>query len=125
VKPSDIQDQFKDLGIAVWGVTNEDPGTILEFHQVWELNFPLLRDVDGQHVDAWGIRNTECEAGSVAFGTPHHRREPGRGHPDRPDLDHLLVRPDRAVHANRAVTVATHGAKGAIDPVTLEERLSC
>jgi len=71
VKLSDIQDQFEDLGVAVVGMTYDDPGTILEFHEAWDLNFPLLRDVDGQHVDAWGIRNTEYEEGSFAYGIPY------------------------------------------------------
>ena len=34
-------------------------------------SLPLLRDVDGQHVDAWGIRNEEYGPGTFAYGIPH------------------------------------------------------
>ena len=35
------------------------------------LAYPLLRDVDSQHVDAWGIRNEEYGPGTFAYGIPH------------------------------------------------------
>ena len=71
MKLSDIQDQFEDLGIAVVGMTYDDTEVILEFHQEWDLNFPILRDVDARHVDAWGIRNLEYEEGTFAYGVPY------------------------------------------------------
>lgn len=71
MKLSDIQDQFEDLGIGVVGMTYDDREIIQAFHQEWDLTFPILRDMDGQHVDAWGIRNTEYEEGSFAYGIPY------------------------------------------------------
>jgi len=71
VKLSDIHDQFEDLGVGVAGMVYDDPEVILDFHREWDIPFPLLRDVDGQHVDAWGIRNVEYEEGSFAYGIPY------------------------------------------------------
>ncbi len=71
MKLNDIDDQFEDLGVSVVGMTYDDLEKIQQFHQKWELTFPLLRDVDGQHVDAWGIRNEEYGEGSFAEGIPH------------------------------------------------------
>ncbi len=52
-------------------MTYDKPELIREFHQEWKLAYPLLRDVDGQHVDAWGIRNEEYGEGTFAYGIPH------------------------------------------------------
>ena len=56
VKLSDIENKFAAIGVRVSGMTYDDADTIQEFHNKWGLAYPLLRDVDGQHVDAWGIR---------------------------------------------------------------------
>lgn len=71
MKLSDIRDQFADLGVGVVGMTYDPPAEIKAFHEEWSLNYPLLRDVNGQHVDAWGIRNEEYGEGSFAEGIPH------------------------------------------------------
>ena len=52
-------------------MTYDAPELIRAFHDEWELEYPLLRDVDGQHVDAWGIRNEEYGEGTFAYGIPH------------------------------------------------------
>jgi peroxiredoxin len=52
-------------------MTYDKPELIRAFHDEWELEYPLLRDVDGQHVDAWGIRNEEYGEGTFAYGIPH------------------------------------------------------
>ena len=71
MKLNDIRDQFEALGVGVVGMTYDKPELIREFHQEWKLAYPLLRDVDGQHVDAWGIRNEEYGPGTFAYGIPH------------------------------------------------------
>ena len=71
VKLNDIRSDFQDIGVGVVGMTYDDPQIIREFHEKWALGYPLLRDVDGQHVDAWGIRNEEYGEGSFSFGIPH------------------------------------------------------
>ena len=71
MKLSDIQTDFEELGIGVAGMTYDDPELIKAFHDEWGIAYPLLRDVDGAHVDAWGIRNEEYTEGSFAYGIPH------------------------------------------------------
>lgn len=71
MKLSDIEDQFGGLGVGLVGMTYDDPEKILAFHEEWDLAYPLLRDVDGQHVDAWGIRNEEYGPDSFAYNIPH------------------------------------------------------
>ncbi|MDG1704665.1 MAG: redoxin domain-containing protein [Pseudomonadales bacterium] len=71
VKLSDIQDKFQAIGVNVGGMTYDEADVIQQFHAEWGLTYPLLRDVDGQHVDAWGIRNEEYGPGTFAYGIPH------------------------------------------------------
>ncbi len=71
MKLNDIAGQFEALGVGVVGMTYDKPELIDRFSRKWKLQFPLLRDVDGQHVDAWGIRNEEYQEGSFAYGIPH------------------------------------------------------
>ena len=71
VKLSDIEDKFAAIGVSVSGMTYDEADIIQEFHSTWGLAYPLLRDVDGQHVDAWGIRNEEYGPGTFAYGIPH------------------------------------------------------
>ena len=67
MKLNNIQSQFEDMGVAVVGMTYDKPEIIEKFNQKWEIGFPLLRDVDRQHVEAWGIRNEAYEEGSFAY----------------------------------------------------------
>lgn len=71
MKLNEIHGQFEALGVSVAGMTYDKPEHIRQFHDEWELEFPLLRDVDGQHVDAWGIRNEQYGEGTFAYGIPH------------------------------------------------------
>ncbi|MEO1787758.1 MAG: redoxin domain-containing protein, partial [Pseudomonadota bacterium] len=64
-------DHASNADAEVFELVYDDPEVILDFHQEWDIPFPLLRDVDGQHVDAWGIRNVEYEEGSFAYGIPY------------------------------------------------------
>ncbi len=68
---NEITKKFEALGVKVAGMTYDEPDEIKQFHQKWKLAFPILRDVDRQHVDAWGIRNEEYNEGSFAYGIPH------------------------------------------------------
>jgi peroxiredoxin Q/BCP len=71
VKLNDIRDQFEAIGVGVVGMTYDKPEIIRQFHEKWEIGYPLLRDVDRQHVEAWGIRNEEYGPGTFAYGVPH------------------------------------------------------
>ena len=71
MKLNDIQDQFEAIGVGVAGMTFDKPEIIEEFHKKWEIGYPVLRDVDRQHVEAWGIRNLEYGPGTFAYGVPY------------------------------------------------------
>jgi len=71
VKLNDIQDQFADINVGIVGMTYDKPDIIQSFHKKWEIGYPVLRDVDLQHVEAWGIRNEEYGEGTFAYGVPH------------------------------------------------------
>jgi peroxiredoxin len=71
VKLNDIRDQFEAIGVGVVGMTYDKPEFIQAFCQKWEIEYPFLRDVDRQHVEAWGIRNEEYGPGTFGYGIPH------------------------------------------------------
>ena len=71
MKLNNIEGQFEELGVGVAGITYDTPEIIQQFCDEWDIAFPLLRDIDGQHVDAWGIRNEEYGPGTFAYGIPH------------------------------------------------------
>lgn len=77
------------LGINVAGMTYDAQEILAAFHAEAELGFPLLRDVDAEHANAYGVRNEQYEPGHRAYGIPH----PGI----------LFVRPDGTVAAKFAV----------------------
>ena len=45
--------------------------TLKEFHDAQSLNYPLLRDVDARHVNAYGVRNEAYGPEHNAYGVPH------------------------------------------------------
>jgi peroxiredoxin len=65
-----IAEDFEQTGVGVVGMTYDEADVIQAFHEEHALNFPLLRDVDARHVNAWGIRNEEYGEGSFAYGIP-------------------------------------------------------
>ena len=71
MKLNNIADEFKALGVNVTGITYDKPEEIKSFHAEWSLQFPLLRDIDAQHVNAWGIRNERYGKDSSAYGIPY------------------------------------------------------
>ena len=71
MKLNNLQKQFEALGVGLVGMTYDKPEKISAFYDKWSIEFPILRDVDGQHVDAWGIRNEQYGEGSFAYGIPH------------------------------------------------------
>ena len=71
MKLNDLNEQFQEIGIAVAGMTYDTPEVIKAFDAKWEVDFPVLKDVDRQHVDAWGIRNLEYGPGTFGYGIPY------------------------------------------------------
>jgi len=71
VKLNDIKDQFAAIGIGIGGMTYDKPEIIKTFDEKWGIDFPVLKDVELQHVDAWGIRNQEYGPGTFGYGIPY------------------------------------------------------
>ena len=71
MKLNDIRDQFEAIGVGVVGMTYDKPEIIQQFHEKWEIEYPVLRDADRQHVEAWGVRNEAYGEGTFAYGIPH------------------------------------------------------
>ena len=70
MKLNDLQDEFAAIGVGVVGMTYDKPEIIQEFSKKWEIEYPVLKDVDRQHVEAWGVRNQEYGPGTFAYGVP-------------------------------------------------------
>ena len=47
--------KFEGLGVNVAAMTYDSLEILKGFHESKDLGFPLLRDVDGQHVNAFGV----------------------------------------------------------------------
>ena len=71
MKLNDIKDQFAAIGIGIGGMTHDKPEIIKAFDNKWDIDFPVLKDVELQHVDAWGIRNQEYGPGTFGYGIPY------------------------------------------------------
>lgn len=71
MKLNEIKDQFEQLGVGIVGMTYDTPAIIQAFDEKWDIDYPVLRDVDRQHVEAWDIRNEEYGEGTFAYGIPH------------------------------------------------------
>ncbi len=65
------RDEFAAIGVNVAGMTYDSQEVLAGFHAEEQLGYPLLRDVDAQHVNALGIRNEDYEEGHQAYGIPH------------------------------------------------------
>lgn len=76
--------EFEGLGVQVAAMTYDSLEILKGFHGSEELGFPLLRDVDGQHVNALGVPDEDM----------------GRGIP-RPGI--LWLAPDGRINAKFAV----------------------
>ena len=71
MKLNDLRDEFEAIGVGVVGMTYDTPEIIQQFYEKWEIQYPVLRDVERVHVEAWGIRNEEYGPGTFAYGVPH------------------------------------------------------
>ena len=70
-------------------MTYDDLDVLKTFHDANGLEYPLLRDVEAQHVIAYGVLDEDYEPGHRGYGIPH----PGI----------LFIRPDGAVALKFAV----------------------
>ncbi len=65
------QERFAAIGVKLAGMTYDDLSVLKSFHDEQNLGYPLLRDVDAQHVKAYGVLNTEYEPGHRGYGIPY------------------------------------------------------
>ena len=52
-------------------MTYDNASVMSAFVDEQSIGFPMLRDIDGKHVDAWGIRNEDYGPGTFGYGVPH------------------------------------------------------
>jgi peroxiredoxin len=64
------QERFAQIGVQVGAMTYDSLAVLKAFHTEQGLNYPLLRDIERKHVDAYGVRNLEYTEG-MGFGIPH------------------------------------------------------
>ena len=64
-------EKFAALGVGVAAMTYDSQDVLAAFHEEQQLNYPLLRDVDVRHIDAYGVRNTDYEPGDAGYGIPN------------------------------------------------------
>ena len=69
MKLNDLKAQFADIGVGVAGITRHTRDN-QAFDEKWDIEFPILKDVDRQHVDAWGVRN-QYGPGTFGYGIPY------------------------------------------------------
>ncbi|MEM1435082.1 MAG: peroxiredoxin family protein [Pseudomonadota bacterium] len=85
----DYTAEFAALGVNVAAMSYDSLEILDGFYRSYELPYPLLRDVDQQHVKAYGVLNERYKPGHRAYGIPH----PGA----------LLIEPDGRLKAKFAV----------------------
>ncbi|HIL95900.1 MAG TPA: redoxin domain-containing protein [Pseudomonadales bacterium] len=83
-------------------MTYDDYPDALKFHEQHELAIPILRDVNVQHVNSFGILNDKYEPGHWAYGIPLpgiflvdkngtiRAKFAEEDYKDRPDLENVL-----------------------------------
>ena len=71
VQLEEWRERFEALGVRVAGMTYDSQEILAGFHAERSLNYPLLRDIDAQHVNALGIRDLDYEPGESAYGIPY------------------------------------------------------
>ena len=71
VELAEWQERFEALGVNVAAMTYDDRATLASFHNEKRLRYPLLQDVGGKHVIAYGILNEHYQPGESGYGVPH------------------------------------------------------
>lgn len=65
------RERFESLGVNVAAMSYDSRDAQATFHEEQQLGYPLLQDVDVQHVTAFGILNEDYEPGDSGYGIPH------------------------------------------------------
>ena len=71
MKLNDLKAEFDAIGVGIVGRTYDTPEIIKAFDEKWDINYPVLKDVERAHVEAWGVRNESYGPGTFAYGIPH------------------------------------------------------
>ena len=99
---SEHQSDFDELGVQVAVITYEAPEISLKFAEKYDIQYPVLSDVESRHIKAWGLLNTAYEPESRIYGIPHpglflidrngmiYRKFSEEGYKNRPVLDLVI-----------------------------------
>ena len=89
--------RFEEVGVKIAAMTYDSLDILKEFHDYRDLGFPLLRDVDGQHVNALGVPDENLGQGiplpGILWLAPDGRIQAKfavPGYRTRPPLDEVL-----------------------------------
>jgi peroxiredoxin len=69
----EVSEEFRELGFGIATLTYDPPDMLKLAESDFAVNFPLLRDINRKHVEAFGILNKDYSPGDFAYGIP----EPG------------------------------------------------
>ena len=88
---------FEALGVKIAAMTYDSLEVLKDFHDDKDLGFPLLRDVDGKHVNALGVPDEDLGRGiplpGILWLAPDGRiiaKFAVRGYRTRPPISDLL-----------------------------------
>ena len=89
--------EFEALGVKIAAMTYDSQEILKDFHDDQDLGFPLLRDVDGKHVNAFGVPDEDLGRGiplpGILWLAPDGRinaKFAVRGYRTRPPISDLL-----------------------------------
>lgn len=68
---SEKQQDLETHGVKVMAFTIDSPAKLRKFVRKHEIGFPILGDPNGEVADTFGIRNTQMQRGSFAYGVPY------------------------------------------------------
>lgn len=63
--------RYQAAGVAVAAMSYDSLEVLDGFHSAQELPFPLLRDVNAEHMKAFNVLNEDYEPGHRGYGIPH------------------------------------------------------
>jgi peroxiredoxin len=64
-------ERYSEIGVGVAAMTYDAQEVLQKFHSEQNLNYPLLQDVEVEHVEKYGIRNEDYGPDSRGYGVPH------------------------------------------------------
>lgn len=62
--------EFESLGFKVAAMTYDSLSITAKFTKKNNINFPILHDIDAQHVKSFGVLNMNYELGHRVYGIP-------------------------------------------------------